>query len=287
MTDRTLILGAAIGLISAFICPLALGSSWFFGPTLLAEAPPGLRTMTLVPGVIGPVALVAALELRPLPRAVVAVLGGGAGLIVLVGTIEALSAGQAAGLEQVFTHGSVAAPGIAAVALFSLVMAGAFTGLALARHHPEVGARVVGLTGAALLALHLVPLGERTPLSIVLDRVAWKTAWPIPASLIVTAAFAVVCSAQLFDGPLREGRGRRWSLGLAKAIGVGAVLVLPVALVADAAARSPEILAFTTTVQAKFTGTWIALYALAIGGVLGLVGLSRAAADEAGDPDAR
>ncbi len=274
MRDRPLILGAAIALVAAFVCPLVLGESWFFGPRLLADAPPGLRIMALVPGLVGPLALLAGLRLRPLPRAVVSLLAGGVGVIVLVGTLEALTAGQSDGLAQIFTRGAVVMPGPRGLLLFALSMAACFTGLAWARRDEDMGGRVAGVAGALLLALHLAPLGGRTPLGIVLDGVAWKTAWPIPVTLIVSGAFAVVCAAQLFPDHLPAGRSRRWLLGLAALIGLGAVLVLPVGLALDAAARSPELLATTVTMAVKIYGTWIALHALIVGGVLGLIGLS-------------
>ena len=85
---------------------------------------------------------------------------------------------------------------------------------------------------------------------------------------------AVLRLLQLFDGHLPRGRGRAWLMGLTALIGVGALVVLPVGLALDAAARSPELLATTVTLLVKVYGTWIALHGLLIGGVLGLSALS-------------
>lgn len=272
--DRRWALAAAAALVAAFVCPLAIGGGWVFGPTLLTQAPPGLRIMSLIPGIAGPVALVAALKLRPLPRSITLLLVGGISVIALVATLEALTTGQSAGLEQIFTRGAVVMPGPRGLVLFALALTAAFTGLGLARSRPVLGARVAGLSGAALLALHLAPLGGRTPLGIVLDGVAWKTAWPVPACLVVSAAFAVVCTLLLFDDWLPHGWDQAWLVRLATLVGLGALLVLPVGLSLDSAARAPALLGTTVTLMVKVYGAWIALHVLIAAGVMGLVSAS-------------
>lgn len=268
--DRRVVLIAAVGLVSAFVCPLVVGPSWLFGPTLLTQAPPGLRMLALVPGIVGPLALLAALALRPLARSVLAMASGGVGIIALVGTLEALTAGQSSGLEQVFTRGVGLMPGPRALLLFSAALAAAFTGLAIGVQRPEAGRRIAGIAGAVALAAELAPLGGRTPLGIALDAIAWKTAWPVPLALIATAAFAATCAALLLEDWLPEAWTRARLTRLAALLGLVAIAALPVGLAIDAAARTPDLLATTITLTIKVYGAWIALYALVVGGILGL-----------------
>lgn len=271
MGPRAAIVGAAAALVAAFVCPLVLGGVWIIGPRLLTDAPPGLRIMALVPGVIGPVVFVGALKLPSLWRAALAMLGGGVGIILLIGALEALTVGQAGGLTQIFTRGALAMPAPHGLLLFSLAVAACFGGLALSRTRPTVGGRIAGFAGAALLALHLAPLDGRTALAVMLDPVVWKTSWPIPCTLIATAAFALISAAQLFPDYLPQGRRRAWFARLSLLVGCAALALFPVGLLVDTAARAPELLATTATFLIKTLGTWIALHALLVAGALSLV----------------
>lgn len=254
---------AAVTLVAAFICPLVIGHSWLFGPTLLAHAPPGLRMVALVPGIAGPIALLAALALRGLPRAVALLLVGGVALVALVAHLEALTRGQAALIELTFTRGATPAPDPATAFGWSLALTAAFTGLALARRaDPTLGLRLTGLAGAALLALTLAPLGARPAIAFALDPVAWATAWPAPLTALAGGVFGALCAASLLDlAPPVVTR-------LAWIAGALAVAALPLGMSLDTAARHPDLLASTVTLMVKLAGTWIALHALLAAGAL-------------------
>ena len=266
--DRRWALNGVVLLIVAFVCPLIIGPSWIFGPTLLANAPPDIRVLALVPGVLGPVLLVVTLKAPGLIRAVLNTAGAGIGIIVYIGTLEASGESAANFLGAALAGGAAVIPGSGLLMLFTPLLAAAFVGLVLLRD-PETegfGVKLAGLAGAALGALHVAPLGGRTLIGVMTDSIAWNTAWPVPLAIVLSMLFSAACVALLFD---------HWPLGqvtqVAVALGVGAVLTIPVGMVALMALQFFPMVGSTLTLMLKFYGAFLAMHLVLAGGVIGLV----------------
>lgn len=258
--DRRWARHAAIALIIAFVCPLALGGELLFGPSLIAGAPPAHRLLALIPGVLGPLLLVATLKLDGLRRAVAVLIGTGLGIILMIATAETMTQGP-------LDWGPGGLPAARAVVVYAIAMTVAFAGLGLLRAAPDhpLGLRVAGIAGAVLVAVHVAPLGGRTPLGLVLDPISWRTAWPIPLAIVASLAFAALCAALLL-GATEPARAARIALGL----GLAALLIIPLGTLALIIANYPPLVSTFATVLVKYYGSFIALHALLAAGLLGL-----------------
>lgn len=258
--DRRWARQAAIALIIAFLCPLALGEELLFGPTLIIGAPPAHRLLALIPGVLGPLLLLATYKLDGVRRATVVLIGTGLGIILMIATAETATRGP-------LDWGPGGLPAARAMVVYTLAMTIAFAGLGLLRAAPEhpIGLHVAGIAGAVLLAVHITPLGGRTPLGLVLDPISWRAAWPIPLAIVFSFGFAALCTALLFGA--REPVGT--SL-FALALGLAALLALPLGTLVIIIANFPPLLGMFATAIVKYYGSFIALHALLAAGVLGL-----------------
>lgn len=266
--DRRWALNGAALLIITFVCPLIIGPSWIFGPTLLANSAPDIRMLALVPGLLGPVLLVVTLKAPGLIRAVLNTAGAGIGIIVYIGTLEASGESTASFLSAALAGGAAVIPGSGLLMLFTPLMAAAFVGLVLLRY-PETegfGIKLAGLAGAALCALHVAPLGGRTLIGVMSDSIAWNTAWPVPLAIVLSLLFSAACVALLFD---------HWPpdqvTQVAVALGLGAVLTIPVGMVAVMALEFFPMVGSTLTLMFKFYGAFLAMHLVLAGGVIGLV----------------
>lgn len=260
--DRRWALRGSIYLIIAFLCPLATPGAWLFGPTLVAEAPPAVRLLALVPAILGPALLAVTLRLDGLVRAVVILIGTGIGIIMMAATAERM-----VGAVPV-NWGPEGLPAARAIVIYAIAMTAAFVGVGLLRaspHHP-LGARIAGVAGAVLLAVHLVPLGGRSMLGLVFDPISWRAAWPLPLTFVASFAFAAACATQLLDRYETETLA-----AFAQVAGFVTLAVLPIGLVVMVLGAPGALVAMFTTLLVKYYGMWIALHALLAAGLLGLL----------------
>ncbi len=260
--DKRWALRGSIYLIVAFICPLATPGVWLFGPELISDAPPPVRLLALVPAVLGLLLLVATLWLDGLRRAVTILIGTGLGIILMAATAERLMGAVPA------AWGPEGLPAARALVVYAVAMTVAFVGAGLLRAAPDhaLGARIAGVAGAVLLAVHLVPLGGRSMLGLVFDPISWRAAWPVPLTFVLSFCFALSCATQLLD------RYETDALAVVtQVMGFLTLAVLPIGLVIEVMAAGPVVVAMFTTVLVKYYGMWIALHALLAGGLLGLL----------------
>ncbi len=250
--------GGALLLLSFFF-PLIAPRLVLF--TDLLELPvPGLKIMVLLPAILGLIAIGLALMTSGLVRATLLLFTVGLSTVVWMAISEAWA-------QAAFTATQAEAvandPSGSVFLGYGLLIAVAFVGLAFCRQRPHsrLGARVAGVAGVSLLALHFVPMFDTYSLAdLVVGKQFWALHWGVPIWALGGLLFSVGCAAQLV--------GLWESDDLAAATRLLGLLVITVP--ALALILETGLLGLSLVVKAY--GGWIAIHMLLAAGLLGLLG---------------